>query len=110
MGAQIPQPNGRAGSTHLSPRRDRSALLRSVSGGRRFSALEIANECNQRDTRKCDPRSDAKAVHERQQAHLMLELPEETRVGGCRGVRSGEALANQVGLRGLRRNNNSVVI
>ena len=49
-----------------------------MSGWRFARWFEVANREKERDGCRCDPREDAEAVHERQQAHLMLKLLEDT--------------------------------
>ena len=50
---------------------------------RRFpNGFELANREEQWDGCQGEPRKDAKAVHESQQAHLMFELPEDAALCG----------------------------
>jgi hypothetical protein len=70
---------------------------------RRFTRrLEVANREKQWEGRQREPRNDAEAVHESQQAYLMLELPKDAALRSYRGIRACEPLADEVIRQGVR--------
>ena len=58
--------------------------------------LETLDQQEQRDSTKCQPRDHTEAIHERQQADLMLQLLIEKSLRGCCCVRTRESLRYQV--------------
>jgi hypothetical protein len=63
----------------------------------RFSRrFEVADKEQQRNSRERQPRDDAEAIHEREEAHLMLKLLIQVAVRGGGGIRARESFRDQI--------------
>lgn len=58
--------------------------------------LETPNKQQQRDCGQCQPRNDTETVHEGQETHLTLKLLVQIFLRSDSGVRTGEALRNEI--------------
>jgi hypothetical protein len=72
------------------------SALSSVRCGRLSGRLETPDKQQQRDCGQCQPRDDTEAVHEGQKTHLTLKLLVQISLRSRSGVRTREALRNEI--------------
>jgi hypothetical protein len=67
-----------------------------MSSRRLCCRLETPDKQQQRDCGQCQPRNDTEAIHEGQEIHLTLKLLVQIPLRSDSGVRTGEALRNEI--------------